>query len=126
MRLTRKTMFGDYAIEVDDCDNFEESFEKVRNTAINKVGRLEDKEEELGIDLDILLNVLKQGYIYYNVPRAGIQKFKVDLFDYKSKQLLSKQTFTVDGEEYNTYLGVATFSGYKKRWALTEGELLCQ
>lgn len=43
MRLTRKTFFGDYALEEDS--------EKAKNTAFNKLGQLEDIEEELDIDL---------------------------------------------------------------------------
>lgn len=50
-RLTRKTFFGDYALE--------ETSEKSQNTAINKLGRIEDILEELNVNEENLRKYLR-------------------------------------------------------------------
>ena len=41
-----------------------EEWETLAQNAINKLGRLEDIEEELGCPLEVVFKALKQGYIY--------------------------------------------------------------
>lgn len=61
MRLTKKFPYDEY----DYC--YAESNEKQNNDAlvINKLGQLEDIEDEIGIDLITLFKALKQDYVYY-------------------------------------------------------------
>ena len=41
-----------------------EEWETLAQNAINKLGRLEDIEEELGCPLEVVFKAMKQGYIY--------------------------------------------------------------
>ena len=55
-RLTRKTMFGDYGLE--------ESTEQNKNKAINRLGEIEDLEEELGCSVLVIFMALEHGISY--------------------------------------------------------------
>lgn len=79
-----------------------------------KLGKLENIEEELGIDLITLFKALKNG-IYY--------KYKPYGYDYKISKcrkchLTGNRTLVVD---YHTYKYLCD---YGKTWALTKEELL--
>lgn len=55
-RLTRKTMVGDYALE--------EPTEKNKNKAINRLGEIEDLEEELECSVLVIFMALEHGISY--------------------------------------------------------------
>lgn len=77
---------------------------------INKLGKLEDIEDELGIDLITLFNALKNGIWLKNKDKSIEHKFVV-LRCYTDKFYLI----------YNE--GCNDFSYYGKTWALTKKEL---
>ena len=79
---------------------------------IDKLGQLEDIEEELGIDLITLFKALKDG-VYYKYKDMGVEKIS------KLRPItIHKNTIVCD---YHTY---KYFKDYGKTWALTKEELL--
>lgn len=74
----------------------------------NKLGELEDIEEELGIDLITLFKALKQGYVWYDN-----EKFKIECLYIKPRIHL----YVTDG------VGACYMEDYGKTWALTKEEL---
>ena len=106
MRLTRKTMFSDYALEEYD--------EKSKNVAINKLGKLEDIEDKLGIDISILFKAF-DGIVY---KKDNEIKFSchIALIDWAIYVLEESMTI---GEGICLQL-----KDYGKTWALTKEELL--
>ena len=82
---------------------------RLRNQAIDKLGELEDIEEELGIDLITFSKALIKG-IY-------TRKFG----DYSGELLSFQKDCFVVGGGYDTY--VYYFKDYGKTWALTKEEL---
>lgn len=81
---------------------------------VDKLGQLEDIEEELGIDLITLFKVLKNGFytIFYN-------KHKYDNSCYYTIDLEFKCIWVND---YDAYFSL-DFKDYGKTWALTKEEL---
>ena len=79
----------------------------------NKLGQLEDLEDELGIDLIVLFKALKSG-IYHKIGNCLYFRDNLD-FDFNS-HLLFKNI-------YGSYTVFDT-KDYGKTWALTEEELL--
>lgn len=99
---------------------------------LNKLGQLEDIEEELGIELTILFKALKNGFygtmygalkedanannwepMFYELKNIDIKKYKGKLvFIYYLGDL-----------SYSDFL-VYKFEDYGKTWALTKEELL--
>lgn len=81
-----------------------------REKAIQKLGQLEDIEEELGIDLVTLFKVLKNGVYYKNefgeIVR-GYPRYESDVEEY-----------VIGGVRDYTFL-----KDYGKTWALTKEEL---
>lgn len=53
---------------------------RLRNEAIDKLGKLEDIEEECGIELTTLHKLLKQGFVYIKT-NAGIERNKGFIID---------------------------------------------
>lgn len=103
----KKTKFfreGKY--DVKDC--------VMMHNAIDKLGKIEDIEEELGIDLITLFKALKQGYIYYpiNCPN-DCYKYKIECIYMKPRIHL----YVADG------VGGCYMEDYGKTWALTKEEL---
>lgn len=85
------------------------------NAAINKLGQLEDIEEELGIDLFILFKANNDG-VYY---KKNLKHYNAEL-DFKHKCIrLSKHYEAEDDFECHYVM----FKGYGKTWALTKEEL---
>lgn len=86
--------------------------------AINKLGQLEDIEEELGIDLITLFKALKNG-----IKAKWEQNEIVEITILGGCQLwLNKKCFQLvdyNGKEWSYY-----FKDYGKTWALTKEELL--
>lgn len=86
--------------------------------AINKLGKLEDIEDELGIPLEVLFKALKDGIFFYH-KHYGIQYCNfVYLCDGGYWRL--SITNPRDDFESNLELGL---EDYGKTWALTKEEL---
>lgn len=84
------------------------------NRCIDKLGQLEDIEEELGIDLIILVKALKNGIVLANEkPRK--RPCQLRMF-YEKPMLVVDYG---DGTCSEVYV-----AGYKNSWALTKEELL--
>lgn len=113
MRETKKLINGDYVI--DTYVSLNEPFK----TPINKLGQLEDIEEELGIDLATLFKALKNG-IYEKFEDGEYVKFNglcMPIKSHKLKLNVNKKCL----ERGNDYF---YFKDYGKTWALTREELL--
>lgn len=94
-------------VYIDDDKNY-------TNACIDKLGQLEDIEEDLGIDLITIFKALNNG-IYIKDLEGNICKKYVKL------DLLNGLLLFFAPDEY-TGLG-RTICSYKKSWALTEEEL---
>ena len=104
MRLTYKRQDNKYEL----------FFEIYNQDCVNKLGKLEDIEDELGIDLITLFNALKQGHIWVK------QKDKViTSCDYNLG--LTGFTYDLYCKDICEWLLV---KDYGKTWALTNEELL--
>ena len=121
MRLTKEYENGKY-FSIAESVVFDEE-----QQCINKLGQLEDIEEELGIDLITLFKAFKQGYIYLDIKENNngitkIVKFEVGgiLFDKKDKVWRLTNDDRYDGAYYGS---LATNKNYGKTWALTKEEL---
>lgn len=126
MRLTRKennnclTENGlvkcDYKIT---CD---------KRTAYQKLGQLEDIEEELGIDLKILFKALKQGYAFTTGFNNRLEKWfyqrieGIDECYYPIGQKFLKVVFN-QNKDFSGCRWIPSFKDYGKTWALTKEEL---
>ena len=103
MRLTYKLNDKEYA----PCKN-------TGWKTFDKLGQLEDIEDELGIDLITLFKALKNG-IYFKVKDKIYFTNGLDL-DFKEKVLFEFNEY----EDFETY----ELKDYGKTWALTEEELI--
>lgn len=131
-RLTRGYLSGNYSTIEQKCDCVESDklgFYK----AINKLGQLEDIEEELGIDLITLFKAMKNGFYGYLYGRKlGAEEFDKIVF-YETKKigylgnprifikLYPKEMEIVVG--YQEYCFSFNFKDYGKTRALTKEEL---
>ena len=116
-RLTRKIK-GYYSVDLRTCLPMEYEQIENSNACVDKLGKLEDIEEELGIDLITLFKALKDGFY----------------FKYKDKILSSNDYFlqiTVDLRDNWTFdiisghlsLLSIKFKDYNKTWALDKQTL---
>ena len=94
-----------------------------RELAIDKLGQLEDIEEELGIDLITLFKAFKEGKIfiklgepYYGETVECCYHFQLDRFPF-NYSLRCQYGISCEKREL-VYL-----NGYGKTWALTKEEL---
>lgn len=88
---------------------------KLTGRSIEKLGHLEDDEDDLGLDLGIFAKTLKYGG--YIKTAFGIEKFKIrngDI-DFKGKLFYVTTEYT---------LRTLVFKDYGITWALTKEELL--
>lgn len=116
-RLTTKES-GEYRLILPehpdgDISNFNTELEKALDQGIDKLGQLEDFEEEFGIDLIILLKALTQG-IYW-IGKEGKQS-DIEIGDGHLK-IHFNNGYMRDG------WAVVYFEDYGKTWALTAEEL---
>ena len=109
-RLTKKTTRD----EIYDCDYVSKVEEK---GLLDKLGPIEDLEEELGVDVVTFLKALKGG-AYYKHPAYGPIPFEVEAFaDGKGKKKIM-----LGFARRLTSIAVPTDS-YGVKWALTREEL---
>lgn len=95
----------------------EENFSMCHTNSMNKLGQLEDIEEELGIDLITLFKALSQGVFLKNGNR--VEHHFVFLCKYQGKWAL--------GYEYSMRYGLQGWcletKKYKQHWAVSKEEL---
>ncbi|MBO7716018.1 MAG: hypothetical protein J6S85_20810 [Methanobrevibacter sp.] len=82
-----------------------------------KLGQLEDIEDELGIDLITLFKALKNGVYVKMCDYISFEKVGID----ENTQLRTFSFSQIDGIQLNYFLD---FEDYGKIWALTKEELL--
>ena len=86
------------------------------NKALNKLGKLEDIEEELGIDLITLFEIynklFEQKFVYFKVGN----EIKREYYDYYVIDCQNKEIISVEYEP----MGFYSFKDYCKTWALTK------
>ena len=126
MRLTKVDRYGHFYTNKAYCRNiwsldgkklegefFENQTLAIDGDAIDKLGQLEDIEEELGIDLITLLKAVKNGvWVRHPYNSIDYEPFRIDYgIDYKTN------------EEYMFICGME-IKDYGESWALTKEELL--
>ena len=121
-RLTRKIK-GCYCIDLITCLPME--YEQINNgnACVEKLGKLEDIEEELGIDLITLFKALKNG-IYL---KFGSEKITGVYYEHRT---ILPRHFDKDYKGYCIDLQLELsinfnfyFKDYGKTWALTKEEI---
>ena len=121
MRLTDKLENGNYDIlEQEDVCVARPLRPERYHLMIQKLGQLEDIEEELGIDLITLFNVLKNGYAWIKT-KQGIQKATVGAFSLKNLKVVLSYDMSEGGWNFHKNMHL---TDYGKTWALTKEELL--
>ena len=116
-RLTRKIK-GYYSVDLRTCLPMEYEQIENSNACVDKLGKLEDIEEELGIDLITLFKALKKGvYVKYDSdfgmtgkPNIKIVKDNATGVCYRDKKWYIQEADTL-------------IKDYGKDWALTREEL---
>ena len=124
-RLTKKSNSVLEAIEyqlIDEKENLDanEGIKKIPVLATNKLGRLEDIEEELGINLIKAVELCKQvnnKKVVYTKERWGVDTIKI--LDELDIELFSHRLYKNVG---GVYVSLDLFD-YGKTWALTKEEL---
>ena len=129
-RRTKKRKDGWYDINLVIDENVDEELkplvigEYVRHS-LNKLGQLEDIEEELGIDLTTLFKALTQGiWAWENVFRGDdVERklYKIDKVYIQKDGFGCEGWFIVNGYKAPTWWKL---KDYGKTWALTKEELL--
>ena len=116
-RLTKKnngsgswTQFGDKYLPAHNIKH---------KQCVNKLGKLEDIEEELGIDLEILYKALKSESIWVK-KHIGAGKFRIVEVNIRGLNI-NKYTNEITIRDENNSLHI--LNGYGKTWALTREEL---
>lgn len=115
MRLTKEdsAIIGGYDY-VDELDNLD--------PIVNKLGQLEDIEDELGIDLVTFHKALKNGVYYKVIEKSSVNYGKI-FFD---KYVIWGWNQSSDGTYYaimQSELQAFNLKDYGKTWALTKEEL---
>ena len=124
-RLTKKSNSVLEAIEyqlIDEKENLDanEGIKKIPVLATNKLGRLEDIEEELGIDLIKAVELCKQvnsKKVVYIKDKWGTYPIKI--LDYLDVELFNHRLYKNVG---GVYVSLDLYD-YGKTWALTKEEL---
>jgi hypothetical protein len=139
MRLTKEDKYGHFYTNKANCRNiwsldgeklegefFENQTLAIDGEAINKLGQLEDIEEELGIDLLTLFRALKNGIwtnqeqLYGDETQGEIRFFQVRLLLEENAIGCIHNSMWKGKEVVRTLY----FKDYGKTWALTKKELL--
>lgn len=121
-RLTKKR--DGFYYDIDEC--------MVSNCS-QKLGPLEDIEEELGIDLITLFKIIKQKYVYTNSFNKRVEQFVLTKIDGIEKDYLGRNYLKLDfqeveydenGNEIDSIVHwIPDTKDYGKTWALTKEEL---
>lgn len=91
--------------------------------AIHKLGKLEDIEEELGIDLIKVLKAIKQGYIYKKLGDGSIIKVDVDMLNFEEGIRCGIFSKTYAEGNYKQCYKMDTYLN-SETWTLTKEELM--
>ena len=120
-RLTRKIK-GYYSVDLRTCLPMEYEQIENSNACVDKLGKLEDIEEELGIDLITLFDIDKQlntrKKIWLKIEDEIEENFRFD--SYYIIDLKHKAFVKIEYEPLDYFY----FKDYGKTWALTKEELL--
>lgn len=120
-RLTRKIK-GYYSVDLRTCLPMEYEQIENSNACVDKLGKLEDIEEELGIDLITLFNIDKQlntkKEIWFKIEDEIDVSYR-DESDYYIIDLKHKAFVKMVCEPIDYFY----FKDYGKTWALTKEEL---
>lgn len=125
MRLTEKNEFGNYIgtnLLDDECLCRSLNFDEINEMTdvFNKLGQLEDIEEELGIDLVILFKALKYGVYYFTNGTQLTRDYVWLISNYVSGGFHEKLSYSfITAFEKQSLL----FNDYGKTWAITKEEL---
>ena len=109
---TQYDLIGNYNSNIEEFTNNH----KLRNSVLNKLGQLEDIEEELGIDLITLFRALKQGFY---VKTKDINEGLISLVKAKD---IREINIIIKSITFNDF-DIVFFEDYGKTWALTREEL---
>lgn len=96
---------------------------KLTGRSIEKLGQLEDIEDELGIDLITLFKAMKQVKLFYKDENDNINQCEFSRLGF---QLSPAFIFMYKGYDENNYLKCVACEPvwrYGKTWALTKEEL---
>ena len=128
-RLTKKSgynyiprhQFKDYDAVLNDVE-----LEQAYNHAVDKLGKLEDLEEELGYDLEFIFKVLKAPKIYIEGMNVRSEYDKDFKFNSKNNQYIINP-YAIDGKKPEflfvdrcSYGYDLRMKDYKKTWWLRE------
>ena len=114
--MNRLTCKPDEVMENYYYETTEKTINEDRIAILNKLGQLEDIEDELGIDITILFKALKNGiyfrnqnnYIeYHYAVSIGLVGLDIIVVDFPATQIIQ----------------VCAYEMYGKTWALTKEEL---
>ena len=122
-RYTEKRTNGVYIVKV---KYLLKNLEDGTNEQIEKLGKIEDIEEELGIDIDTFCNVLKNG-IYAKDHWVVFQQYVIRHYNTDEYEFIvnwEDKCFDIV-EEFNEEVieQRAFFEDYGEEWALTKEEL---
>lgn len=123
-RLTRKIK-GHYSVDLRTCLPMEYEQIENSNACVDKLGKLEDIEEELGIDLITLFKALRNGIwtnqeqCYGDEKQGKIRFFQVRLLLEENAVGCIHNSMWKGKEVIRTLY----FKDYGKTWALTKEEL---
>ena len=123
-RLTRKIK-GYYSVDLRTCLPMEYEQIENSNACVDKLGKLEDIEEEIGIDLITLFKALRNGIwtnqeqCYGDEKQGKIRFFQVRLLLEENALGCIHNSMWKSKEVIRTLY----FKDYGKTWALTKEEL---
>ena len=125
MRLTEKTAEG-YALNR-NLLRPEHDVLLVAKDVTDKLGQLEDIEDELGIDLITLIKALNNGIWVYRGKRKEHTSWCIAINgngDGGHRKTTFWLSYKVNGFDFPDYYEHLEFKDYGKTWALTKEELL--
>lgn len=118
-RLTRKIK-GYYSVDLRTCLPMEYEQIENSNACVDKLGKLEDIEEELGIDLIKAVELCKQvnnKKVVYTKDRYGI--YPIEILDDLDVELFHHRLYA---NSWGVWVSL-DLKEYGKDWALTRKEL---
>lgn len=109
--------------DIDRCN-----FGRITDDMIfNKLGKLEDIEEQLGVDLITLFKILEQGYVYTTGFNKRMEKWYFQCIEGINKTTLGIKYLEIVFNENEDLKGcvswIPDWRDYGKTWALTKEEL---